>query len=144
MPAMNSKRKEKQYLGRIYQSSIWTFELSHWIRDSISLSFLTMLMMWSESAPISPHEVWLHRKWEMNFFQWGNCFSFHTASPGMTLFLSLLTCDTAPGSGITSSRITSLNCMTVSYYWIWQSFIAYGSIEKEMFLPYLLVYKTLK
>lgn len=76
--------------------------------------------------------------------QGGNSFSFHAAYLEVLLFLSPLTCDTAPGSGVTSFRITSLNCMTVSLYWIWQLLIAYGSIEKETFLPYLLVYKTLK
>lgn len=109
MPAKNVTNKNPEnpsiYVGSI-KTVFWTLELSQWIRDSISLTFLIMVRMWSESAHNRSREVGLHRELQMNFFPMGRC--SHPPQPRwVPLSLPLLTWDPAPGIGAAASHVTS-------------------------------------
>lgn len=95
------KKKKKQYLRRIPQSSLWTFELSLWTRDSISLTVWIRLPMWSERGHEGPTAPGVRNE----FLSWGSFLIPHSLVP--LLLPHSLWC--SPGSGalppITSSPL---------------------------------------
>lgn len=117
-------KKKKQYLCRIPQSSLWAFELSLWTRDGISLTVWIRLprsRTWPWGADCTGSEKRISFPGKLS----------HPTQPSATAPAPLPAMLSRKRCAPSDYLFSSLSCMTVSQFWIWQFLIVYGSMGKR-------------